>query len=307
MIYTLSLNPALDHIVGIGDLKLGETNRMTYEKIKAGGKGINVSTLLKNLGEDSLSLGFVGGFTGRELIRLVKNDLGLDQKFIEVKGGFTRINIKIKDKVETEINGPGPVIDKDALNKLFEIINTIKDGDYLFLSGSFPDTLGDDFYAKIMDRLSDKNIKIIVDASGPSLKNSLAHRPYLIKPNLRELEGIFDVEIKTKDDISYYGKKLREMGAENVIVSLGGDGAYMVNGHNEEFFKKAYQGKIIDTVGSGDSMVGGFVYGKIHDFSDEEAFKFAVASGSATAFSPTIASKEEIYNLYEKGEGYENN
>lgn len=307
MIYTLSLNPALDHIVGTGDLRLGETNRMTYEKIKAGGKGINVSNLLKNLGEDSLALGFVGGFTGRELIRLVRDDLGLDEKFIEVKEGFTRINVKIKDKVETEINGPGLAIDKDALDKLFEIIKTIKCGDYLFLSGSIPDSLGDDFYGKLMDSLADKKIKIIVDASGPSLTKALAHRPYLIKPNLRELEGIFGVKINTKDDLATYARKLREMGAENVIVSLGGDGAYMINKDNEEYFKKAYQGKIIDTVGSGDSMVGGFVYGKIHDFSDEEAFKFAVACGSATAFSPTIASKEEIYNLYEKGEGYENN
>ncbi|WP_243342910.1 1-phosphofructokinase [Anaerococcus sp. AGMB09787] len=307
MIYTLSLNPALDHIVGTGDLKLGETNRMTYEKIKAGGKGINVTNLLKNLGEESLALGFVGGFTGRELIQLVRDDLGLDEKFIKVKEGFTRINVKIKGKVETEINGPGLDIDKDALDKLFEIINTIEDGDYLFLSGSIPDSLGDDFYGKLMDSLADKKIKIIVDASGPSLTKTLTHRPYLIKPNLRELEGIFGVKINTKDDLATYARKLREMGAENVIVSLGGDGAYMINKDNEEYFKKAYQGKIIDTVGSGDSMVGGFVYGKIHEFTDEEAFKFAVACGSATAFSPTIASKEEIYNLYEKGEGYENN
>jgi 1-phosphofructokinase len=300
MIYTLTLNPALDHIVRLDHLDIGETNRMSEELIKAGGKGINVSKLLKNLGEDSIILGYVGGFTGDELERKLVEDEKLKTDLIHVKKGFTRINVKIKADLETEINGPGLDISQKEVDELFNKLNNIKDGDYLFLSGSIPHALDQDFYKKIMESLKDKDVKIIVDTSGHALKETLDLRPYLIKPNLRELEGIFDIRIKDRKNLSTYSKKLQAMGARNIIVSLGKDGAYMVDEDGKEYFSKAPQGKLIDSVGAGDSMVAGFVYGKDKGLSYEEAFKFSVASGSATAFSENLGKKEEIYGLYEK-------
>lgn len=299
MIYTLTLNPALDHIVRLKHLDMGETNRMDQEQIKAGGKGINVSKLLNNLGQKSVILGYLGGFTGDELERMLIKE-GLRTDFIHVENGLTRINVKIKADIETEINGPGLDISKKEIDELFEKINNIKDGDYLFLSGSIPKSLGDDFYQKIMEKLKDKDIKIIVDASGKSLENTLKLSPYLIKPNLRELEGIFDKEIKTREEISTYSKKLQAMGAKNIIVSLGEDGAYMIDEKENEYFSKPPQGKLVDSVGSGDSMVAGFAYAKSMGFSTEEAFKFSVACGSATAFSKELGSRDDIYKLYEK-------
>lgn len=299
MIYTLTLNPALDHIVRVKHLDLGETNRMVEEIIKAGGKGINVSKLLKNLGMDSLSLAYIGGFTGKELERLVKKDWGLKTDFIEISKGLTRINVKIKAENETEINGKGLIINENEQKLLFEKLEKLGDNDYLFLSGSIPKSLGDDFYAKIMKNLENKKIKIIVDASGNALKESLSLKPYLIKPNQRELEEIFDVKIKTDEDLSIYGKKLQDLGARNIIISLGKNGAFLLDENGNEYYSKAPEGKLVDSVGSGDSMLAGFVYGIIDGFSTEEAFKFALACGSATAFSENIATKEEIYNLYE--------
>lgn len=299
MIYTLTLNPALDHIVRVKHLDIGETNRMDEEIIKAGGKGINVSKLLKNLGMDSLSLAYIGGFTGKELERLAKEDWGLKTDFIEISKGLTRINVKIKADNETEINGKGLIINEYEQKLLFEKLEKLGDNDYLFLSGSIPKSLGDNFYAKIMKDLENKSVKIIVDASGNALKESLALKPYLIKPNQRELEEIFDVEIKTDKDLSTYGKKLQDLGARNIIISLGKNGAFMIDEKGNEYYSKAPEGKLVDSVGSGDSMLAGFVYGIIAGFSTEEAFKFALACGSATAFSENIATKEEIYNLYE--------
>lgn len=299
MIYTLTLNPALDHIVRVKHLDLGETNRMDEEIIKAGGKGINVSKLLKNLGMNSLALAYIGGFTGKELERLVKEDWGLKTDFIEISKGLTRINVKIKANNETEINGKGLIINENEQKVLFEKLEKLGDNDYLFLSGSIPKSLGDDFYAKIMKDLENKNVKIIVDASGNALKESLSLKPYLIKPNQRELEEIFDVEIKTDKDLSLYGKKLQDLGARNIIISLGKKGAFLLDENGDEYYSKAPEGKLVDSVGSGDSMLAGFVYGIISGFSKEDAFKFSLACGSATAFSENIATKEEIYNLYE--------
>lgn len=300
MIYTLTLNPALDHVVRLNELNLGETNRMSQESIKAGGKGINVSKLLKNLGEKSIVLGYVGGFTGCELERILREDAKLTTDLIYVKNGLTRINVKIKADMETEINGPGLEICKEEIETLYNKLLQIKKGDYLFLSGSIPKSLGDDFYKKIMDKLAGEDIKIIVDASGKALENTLALNPYLIKPNLRELEGIFKVNINDKNELRAYTNKLQELGAKNIIVSLGKDGAYMLDEEKNEYFLKAPYGKLVDSVGSGDSMVAGFAYAKDKGFTSEEAFKFSVACGSATAFSEGIARREEIYSLYEK-------
>lgn len=300
MIYTLTLNPAIDHIVRVEKLEIGETNRMVDEIFKAGGKGINVSKLLKNLGENSLCLGFVAGFTGLELERMTEEDFNLNSDFIHVSEGLTRINTKIKAEKETEINGNGPIIRQADIDELFNQLEQIKENDYLFLSGSIPKCLDANFYAQIMERLKNKHINIIVDSSGDSLKESLKYKPFVIKPNLRELEQIFDVSIDDNDDIKLYAKKLQEMGARNIIVSLGGDGAYMLDENGNYYFLEAPKGELVDSVGSGDSMLAGFVYSVINNNTYDDAFKFSLACGSATAFSDNIAREEEIYNLYEK-------
>ena len=297
MIYTLTLNPAIDHIVRLDNLKIGETNRMIEESINAGGKGINVSKLLKNLDEKSIVLGYIAGFTGNEIDRMLKEE-GLFTDFICVKNGFARINTKIKSEKETEINGPGLNVDQQEIEKLFDKLDDIKDGDYLFLSGSIPLSMDNGFYAKIMEKLSDKNINIAVDTTGESLNKTLDYSPKIIKPNLRELEELFDCEIKDKIQIEEYSKKLQEMGAKNIIISMGGDGAYFLSEKGDSIFLEAPKGNVIDTVGSGDSMLAGFIYALKNNFSLVEAFKFSVSCGSATAFSEKLATKNEIYKIY---------
>lgn len=297
MIYTLTLNPAIDHVVRIENLEFGETNRMEEESISAGGKGINVSKILKNLNEDSVALGFIAGFTGKEIERLLKEE-GLSTDFICIKNGFTRINTKIKSHKETEINGPGLIIQKEDIKDLLNKIDEIKDGDYLFLSGSIPSSMDNEFYAEIMRHLSSKNVTIAVDTTGEALKKTLEYSPKLIKPNLRELEEFFDIEIYENEEIEKYTKKLQEMGAKNIIISMGGDGAYFLSELGDSLFLKAPKGKVIDTVGSGDSMVAGFIYAIKHGYSYIEAFKFSVSCGSATAFSENLATKEEVLNIY---------
>lgn len=297
MIYTLTLNPAIDHVVRIENLEFGETNRMEEESISAGGKGINVSKILKNLNEDSVALGFIAGFTGKEIERLLKKE-GLSTDFICIKNGFTRINTKIKSQKETEINGPGLIIQKEDIKDLLNKIDEIKDGDYLFLSGSIPSSMDNEFYAEIMKHLSSKSVTIAVDTTDEALKKTLEYSPTLIKPNLRELEEFFDTEIHENEEIEKYTKKLQEMGAKNIIISMGGDGAYFLSEQGDSLFLKAPKGKVIDTVGSGDSMVAGFIYAIKHGYSYIEAFKFSVSCGSATAFSENLATKEEVLNIY---------
>lgn len=298
MIYTLTLNPAIDHIVRVDRLELGETNRMHEESISAGGKGINVSKIFKNLDEESIALGYIAGFTGREVERLI-NEEGISSDFIKVENGFTRINTKIKGEKETEINGPGLEITEKDKEALLDRINKIQDGDYLFLSGSIPSSMDEGFYAEIMEHLSSKDVIIAVDTTGQALKKTLEYGPKLTKPNLRELENFFDVEITDNKDIEKYSRKLQEMGATNIIISMGGDGAYFLSEEGDRMFLKAPKGKVIDTVGSGDSMVAGFIYAIKEGYSLVEAFKFSVACGSATAFSEKLATKQEILNLYE--------
>lgn len=297
MIYTLTLNPAIDHIVRVDKLEIGETNRMYEESISAGGKGINASKILKNLDEESIALGYIAGFTGREVERLVNKE-GISSDFIKVENGFTRINTKIKSEKETEINGPGlEITEKDKENLLYKI-DEIKDGDYLFLSGSIPSSMDKGFYAEIMERLSSKDVIIVVDTTGEALKKTLKYVPKLIKPNLRELEDFFNIEIHDNKNIEKYTRKLQEMGARNIIISMGGDGAYFLSEEGNSMFLEAPKGKVIDTVGSGDSMVAGFIYAIKESYSLEEAFKFSVSCGSATAFSEKLATKKEILDLY---------
>ncbi|MGY3776018.1 1-phosphofructokinase [Helcococcus sueciensis] len=297
MIYTLTLNPAIDHIVRVDKLEIGETNRMREESISAGGKGINVSKILKNLDEESIALGYIAGFTGREVERLVNKE-GISSDIIKVENGFTRINTKIKSEKETEINGPGLEITEEDKENLLDKIDEIKDGDYLFLSGSIPSSMDKGFYAEIMERLSSKDVIIVVDTTGEALKKTLKYVPKLIKPNLRELEDFFNIEIHDNKNIEKYTRKLQEMGARNIIISMGGDGAYFLSEEGNSMFLEAPKGKVIDTVGSGDSMVAGFIYAIKKGYSLEAAFKFSVSCGSATAFAEKLATKKEILYLY---------
>lgn len=297
MIYTLTLNPAIDHVVRIDKLDLGETNRMHAESISAGGKGINVSKVLKNLGESSTALGYVAGFTGYEIERLLKIDQ-IDCDFIMVEKGFTRINTKIKADVETEINGPGLEISEDEKTSLLDKFSEVKDGDYIFLSGSIPNSLDDNFYAEIMKLLKDKDVKFAVDTTGESLRKTLEYKPILVKPNVRELEAFFGTEILDNSDIELLSKELQNLGSQNVIVSMGGDGAYFLSSEKDSMFLKAPKGDVVDTVGSGDSMVAGFIYALKNDYSLVEAFKFSVSCGSATAFSKNLATKEQVMDIY---------
>lgn len=297
MIYTLTLNPAIDHVVRLSKLDLGETNRMKAESINAGGKGINVSKILRNLGEDSTALGYIAGFTGFEIERLLKED-DIDCDFIKLENGFTRINTKIKADIETEINGPGLDISEDDTKRLIDKLSQIQDGDYIFLSGSIPSSMDDGFYAEIMKNLIGKDVKIAVDTTGESLKKTLAYNPILVKPNVRELEDFFDVEISDNSDIERYSRELQSLGAQNVIVSMGGDGAYFLSSQNDSLFLQAPTGKVVDTVGSGDSMVAGFMYALKNGYDLVEAFKFSVSCGSATAFSKNLATKNQVMEIY---------
>ncbi|MGX7076203.1 1-phosphofructokinase [Globicatella sanguinis] len=300
MIYTLTLNPALDHIVRLEKVEAGETNRMDAESVSAGGKGINVSKILKNLGERSIALGYIAGFTGKEIERVLRDEDKILSDFILVKEGFTRINTKIKADVETEINGPGLTINEADRQELINKLEDVKNGDYLFLSGSIPASLGNGFYAEIMELLKDKEVAIAVDTTGEALKLSLPYGPTLVKPNLRELEDFFGVTIEDPQQIEHYSKELQKMGAKNIIVSMGGDGAYFLSSQGDSLFLAAPKGEVIDTVGSGDSMVAGFMYGLKNQYSPIEAFKLGVSCGSATAFSENLGTKDEIMAIYNK-------
>ena len=296
MIYTVTFNPALDYIVNMDNLKLGETNRSTSEMILSGGKGINVSIVLKNLGFDNVALGFVAGFTGEEIENGTRK-LGITTDFIHLKEGLSRINVKLKASEETEVNGTGPIISEDELNALYGKLENLKKDDILVLAGSVPNTLPQDIYEKIMEMLQDKGIKIVVDATKDLLLNVLKYKPFLIKPNNHELSEIFGVEIKTEQEIIDYAKKLQDKGARNVLVSRAGDGAILIAENGDIYKSPAPKGKVVNSVGAGDSMVAGFIAGYLKNNNYEEAFKTGVASGSASAFSKYLAKKEEILEI----------
>lgn len=299
MIYTVTLNPSIDYIVRLDKLTSGITNRTIGEEYYYGGKGINVSCVLAELGIVSTAFGFVAGFTGDAIEKGIRNDKIITD-FIKLKQGISRINIKIKAGEETEINCQGPHIDESELERLLAKIDRITDGDTIVLAGNIPNTMPDDVYERILKRLSQKNVRIVVDATKNLLLNSLKHRPFLIKPNKQELSEIFDVEIKTENDIEMYAKELQKMGAQNVLISLGGKGAMLI----DEFGKKHRAGvlneKVINTVGSGDSMVAGFIAGYEiqHDYS--YALKLGSVCGNATAFLSGLATKEKINELLKK-------
>ena len=305
MIYTVTFNPSLDYIVDVTDFKTGVVNRTTGEKIFAGGKGINVSMVLKNLGMSNTSLGFTAGFTGNEIKRLL-GEKGVDTDFIEVEDGISRINVKLRSNEESEINGQGPAITEDNIKKLYEKLDCLKESDVLVLAGSIPDVMPSSMYMDIMKHLEGRGINIVVDATRNLLTNVLAYKPFLIKPNNHELGEIFGVKIESKADVITYAKKMQEKGARNVLVSMAGDGAVLVAEDGSIFQSEAPKGKVVNSVGAGDSMVAGFVAGWIEKQDYEHAFRMGISAGSASAFSEELATKPEVEALIEKWENASN-
>lgn len=299
MIYTVTFNPAIDYVVRMSsELLPGMTNRSDSEECYFGGKGINVSTILKNLGLENTALGFTAGFTGKAIVESV-NSKGILADFIELPEGMSRINVKIKGQAETEINAQGPKIPEDAQNKLFDKIKELKDGDILILAGSIPNSLPSDVYERIIALVADRKIDVVVDATKDLLKNVLKYHPFLIKPNNHELGEMFDTVLKTDEELEIHAKKLQEMGARNVLISMAGDGAMLIAETGEKFRIGVPKGKVRNSVGAGDSMVAGFIAGYLKTGSYEEALKMGTAAGSATAFSDDLATGEAITQLYQ--------
>lgn len=297
MIYTVTFNPSLDYIVSVEDFKLGLTNRTDSELLLPGGKGINVSTVLMNLGVESTALGFIAGFTGREVIRRLEM-MGVKNGFIPIEEGFTRINLKLKSIDGTEINGQGPEIGEDKVQLLMEQLNELGERDVLFLSGSIPASMPDDAYQRIMEMLDGKGVLIAVDATKDLLMKVLPYHPFLIKPNNHELGEIFGTELKTRQEVVPYGKKLQEMGAENVLISMAGEGAVLIAADGKVYDSPAPKGTLVNGVGAGDSMVAGFMAGWMEKKEYEHAFYMGLSAGSASAFSENLATKEEIEAVY---------
>lgn len=297
MIYTVTFNPAIDYAMGVEKLQPGITNRASYEQLLPGGKGLNVSTVLNNLGIENTALGFIAGFTGKEIKRSFEA-LGGRSDFIELKEGISRINVKIKSDKETEINAVGPVIDEVATAELLKKLDALKDGDTLILAGSIPASLSDSLYSDIMKMLADRDIMIAVDATKDLLLNVLGHKPFLVKPNKHELGEIFSVTLKTRDEVIPYAKRLQERGARNVLVSMAGEGAVLITETGEVLMSEAPKGIVKNSVGAGDSMVAGFIAGwyEKHDYA--HAFKMGLSAGSASAFSEELATKKEIEQVY---------
>ena len=296
MIYTITFNPALDYIVKMDEFNLGHVNRSNNEFVYAGGKGINVSIVLNNLEVKSKALGFIAGFTGDEIERRVR-EFGCDTDFIKLKEGMSRINVKIKADVESEINGGGPDISNEALDELYLKLNALKSGDILVLAGSIPKTLPVDIYERIMKKYGDRGVKFIVDTTGESLLKVLNYKPFLIKPNHHELAELFNVKINSQQEIVEYGKKLQEMGAENVLISMAGDGAILIKSNGEAIYSEVPKGVLKNSVGAGDSMVAGFIAGFIKEEKLEDGFIMGVATGSASAFSEGLATKDKVEEL----------
>lgn len=297
MVYTVTFNPAIDYVVHMGEMRLGATNRSEREEMYFGGKGINVSIVLRELGVESKALGFTAGFTG-EAIEKGLADMGIETDFVWLEKGNSRINVKIKSADETELNGQGPDIDDKAVAALFEKLDDLSDGDTLILAGSIPSTLPADIYERILERLSHKKIRTVVDATKDLLLNVLKYKPFLIKPNNHELGEMFGVEAETDEEIEKYARKLQEMGAVNVLVSMAGDGAMLIDERAVMHRCGVCKGEVKNSVGAGDSMVAGFMAG-IQNGDYEYALKLGTAAGGATAFSDGLAVKEKIAELLE--------
>lgn len=297
MIYTVTFNPSLDYIVSVNDFRPGLTNRTSSELILPGGKGINVSTVLGNLGIENTALGFIAGFTGNEIVRRL-GLIGVTTDFIRIDSGDSRINLKLRSIEGTEINGRGPDISADAVRQLMEKLDATDSGDILVLAGSIPSSIPDDIYKKILDRLSGRDIHTVVDATGDLLVNVLFHHPFLVKPNNHELGEIFGVKLRTRDGIVPYAEKLRKMGARNVLVSMAGEGAVLAAENGNVYTAPAPEGTLVNGVGAGDSMVAGFLAGWMEKQDYLHAFRMGLSAGSASAFSEYLASRPEIEAVY---------
>ncbi|WP_296080642.1 1-phosphofructokinase [uncultured Eubacterium sp.] len=298
MVYTITLNPALDYVMKVGKLRYDDINRSASEEIYYGGKGINVSVILTRLGVHNKALGFVAGFTGRKLEQMLVEE-GIDCDFNRLKEGQTRINVKIKADTELDVNAQGPDISEQEIGELMEKLDDIKEGDYLVLAGSIPSTLPDDIYERILARLQKRNVNFVVDATGDLLKNVLPYKPFLVKPNHHELGDLFGVETKTEEDIVKYAKKVQEMGARNVLVSRAKDGATLIDENGNVTTFGNVDGKVVNSVGCGDSMVAGFVAGYINKKDYAYALKLGAACGNATAFSEELATADEIKHIFD--------
>jgi 1-phosphofructokinase len=296
MIYTVTFNPALDYIVRLDSFTAGEINRMQYEQIMPGGKGINVSIVLNNLGIENRALGFIAGFTGKEIEHQL-TATGCKSDFIELPAGNSRINVKIKADKETEINGQGPNIPPEFLERLLKKMDELQEDDILVLAGSIPSTLPDDIYQRILKRLDGKGIRVVVDATCNLLLNVLKYKPFLIKPNNHELGEMFGIVLKSDEEIILHAKKLQERGAQNVLISMAGDGAILLTADGSVFRCAAPKGQLVNSVGAGDSMVAGFLTGYIESHSFLKAFHMGVATGSASAFSENLATRAEVETL----------
>ena len=299
MIYTVTFNPSLDYIVSVENFQLGLTNRTSSEMLLPGGKGINVSTVLMNLGIENTALGFAAGFVGDEIVRQME-EMGVQNGFIRIEEGVSRINLKLKSIDGTEINGQGPVISPKHVEELMKRLDRLGEGDVLFLSGSIPASMPDDAYQKIMERLDGRGVQIIVDATKDLLMKVLEYHPFLIKPNNHELGEIFDVELRTREEVIPYAKKLQEKGAVNVLVSMAGEGAVFIDANGDVHMAPAPRGTLVNGVGAGDSMVAGFMAGWLEKQDYEHAFCMGVSAGSASAFSEHLATKAEIETVYQQ-------
>ena len=297
MIYTVTFNPSLDYIVSVEDFRLGLTNRTSSELILPGGKGINVSTVLGNLGIESTALGFVAGFTGAEICKETEA-AGIRSDFIQIEEGISRINLKLKSIDGTEINGQGPDISEEKVSMLMEKLDALEAEDVLVLAGSIPASMPDDIYQKIMERLKGRGVRIVVDATKDLLLNVLDYQPFLIKPNNHELGEIFGVNLSTRDEVIPYGRKMQEKGARNVLISMAGEGAVLIAEDGQVYTSPAPKGTLVNGVGAGDSMVAGFLAGWLKQRDYEYAFHMGIAAGSASAFSEYLATSSEIEAVY---------
>ena len=296
MIFTVTFNPSLDYIVRVDEMRLGTINRTNYEQLLPGGKGINVSIVLGNLGHPSRALGFSAGVTGVALEELLA-DSGVDADLVHVKAGFTRINAKVKAVEETEINGQGPRIAPEDVDALFSKLDVLGQDDTLVISGSVPNTLPSDMYEQVMERLAGRGVRIVVDAERDLLTRVLPYRPFLVKPNNHELGDIFGVTLKTRDEVVPYARRMQEMGAQNVLVSMAGEGGVLVAADGQVYQSPAAKGTVVNSVGAGDSCVAGFLAGLMETGSYQTAFRMGLAAGSASAFSDHLATRPEVEDL----------
>lgn len=299
MIYTLTCNPSVDYVVQMAEFCPGMVNRAQGEQTFSGGKGINVTVILKNLGIPNRALGFLAGFTG-DFIEQDLREQGCQTEFVRLAKGFSRINVKIKGQEESEINGGGPAVDQAAMEALFEKINGLQKGDMLIISGSIPPSLPKDLYEKILGLLDERGVYGVIDTAGEALMKTLRYEPFLIKPNRQELEELAQSRLFTREEIVAQGKRLQEMGAQNVLISMAAEGAVLLTSDGKVFFGEAPRGTVRNSVGAGDSMVGGFVAGWLKTGSYQAALQWGIAAGSASAFCEGLATGEEIRRLLEE-------